>query len=409
MKKILLSALLSVVVVSQVMAQWRRRDIDETYRRSSVYSILISHPNEQFSEEIENCFLEIPIPDSYNDHDLSVKIVNHDEKLKPEKGKKDETPQGNPEITDFLERNLIASRLVAKWYNYDMASGEMDIELIGERGIYAASELDRAKAALSVRGTDVVLADAGEDLIQNTFVLVNEIRYLDMSEKARVGANIVRMGGELAGRITGNHGISMLGNLAGGMAETLKGFNVRIITSLYQLVWTEEEQGLLYSTAWQNRDAFEAARGKFKLKFIGSQVSSGSATSFMGIREDEPQKMIRKACQRALDENIANLQKNFQAFQIKSPINVKSLEAQVGMKEGINENSVFEVLERVIDKDGKVTYKKVGEVKPIKNLIWDNRYMAAEELAPGATLGATTFQKVSGGNFVPGCLIRQIK
>lgn len=180
-------------------------------------------------------------------------------------------------------------------------------------------------------------------------------------------------------------------------------------TSLYQLVWTEEEQANFYNTAWNNKDAFERMRGSFKLKYIGDQMSSGSNTSFLGIREDQPERMVRKACQRALDDNIANLQKNFQTFQIKSPLDVETMEAKIGKKEGITMNSVFEVLERVKGANGKVTYKKVGEVKPVQNLIWDNRYMAEEEMAEGATLGCTTFKKVSGGDFTPGCLIRQIK
>ena len=85
------------------------------------------------------------------------------------------------------------------------------------------------------------------------------------------------------------------------------------------------------------------------------------------------------------------------------------MEAKIGKKEGITENSLFEVLERVKDENGKITYKKIGEVKPVPNLIWDNRYMAEEEMAQGATLGCTTFKKVKGGDFIPGCLIRQIK
>ena len=43
------------------------------------------------------------------------------------------------------------------------------------------------------------------------------------------------------------------------------------------------------------------------------------------------------------------------------------------------------------------------------NLIWDNRYMASEEQAYGSDFGFTTFRKVSGGDFYPGMLIREIK
>lgn len=406
MKKIFLVSILLVTALGQVMAQGRKRDIDEDYRRSSLYSLMVSHTNAKFNEEIEQCFLKIPTPDAYNDHDLSVKVVSVPTK-RLNYSKRNKT--GIPEVNDFLERNKVASRLVAKWYNYNPYSGEMDIDLISERGKYAATEIEKAKAAASVRGMDAVLSDAGEDLIPNTFVLVNDITYIDKSQRSKAVGSVFKILGEIASAYTNTDLYSTLGNTLGAISETFKGFSVRVHTSLYQLVWNDETQAEFYNTAWNNKEAFESMRGKFQLKYIGDQMSSGSRTSFLGIREDQPELMIRKACQRALDENIANLQQNFQVFQIKSPIDVETMEARIGRKEGITETSLFEVLERVKDENGKVTYKKVGEVKPIPNLIWDNRYMAEEEMAQGATLGCTTFKKVRGGDFVPGCLIRQIK
>lgn len=43
------------------------------------------------------------------------------------------------------------------------------------------------------------------------------------------------------------------------------------------------------------------------------------------------------------------------------------------------------------------------------NLIWYNRFMAIEERADNASLGFTTFEKVSGGNFYQGMLVRELK
>jgi hypothetical protein len=140
------------------------------------------------------------------------------------------------------------------------------------------------------------------------------------------------------------------------------------------------------------------------------QESSGSNTSFLGINEEQPQIMVRKACQRALDENVANLQKNFEQFKVRVPLTqIAPLQAQIGMKEGISEASRFEVLEVRKDEKGRTTYKRVGVISPVSGEIWDNRYMAVEEGAVGAKLGATTFKKVSGKDFYPGMLIREIK
>lgn len=408
MKKIIISSLLAVLFVQVSTAQ--RRDIDEnSYRRSSLYSLLISHTDQKFNAEIQNVFLEIPIPDTYNDHDLSVKIVSLEEKIKKDQqSKSDAAPMGPEKVTKFLEDNQIASRLIGRWFMRDYNTGECSMDLVKDRGLYAASEIDRIKASNNLRG-EALLADAGEDLIQNTFVLVNDVVYVDKAQRAKVWGGLLKAFGTVVSAATGTD-ITDLTDRVGNMIETIKGFSVKVHTFLYQLEWDEEIAAITYDN-WNNRDAFEANRGRYRLKYIGDQNSKGATASFMGIREDQPEVMIRKACQRALDENIANLQQNFQSFQIKTPLeNVEPLKARVGKKEGITEESRFEVLEpRKNEATGRISYKKVGEIKPIPNLIWDNRYMAVEEMAEGANLGYTTFKKVSGGKFMPGYLIRQIK
>ena len=120
--------------------------------------------------------------------------------------------------------------------------------------------------------------------------------------------------------------------------------------------------------------------------------------------------MVRKACQRAIDENIASLQNEFEEFRVKTPlVSNTPLTAFIGMKEGITDDSRFEVLEVIENEDGSREYKRVGIIRPIRALIWDNRFMAAEEGAATAGLGRTTFKKESGGDFMPGMLIREIK
>ena len=75
----------------------------------------------------------------------------------------------------------------------------------------------------------------------------------------------------------------------------------------------------------------------------------------------------------------------------------------------MDEKSTFEVLEVIKNEDGTVKYEQVAKIRPIKNLIWDNRYMAEEEGAANSTLGFTTFKKISGGDIYPGMLIRETK
>lgn len=408
MKRISLIALGALLLSGTYKVEAQNQEFE--YRRSSIYSLLINHEDQKFAKEIREAFVAIPVPDKFNDHELSVKILSLDKKLKGAASDRE-----NAELTSFLQRNKVASRLVGKWFNRDKETGVCDMELVKERGLYNATEYDRILAEKSAR-SNALLMDAGEDLIGNTFVLVNDIRYID---KSKAGAAIgigLKLLGAVAGAATGNSDFTDLGKSYGDLAETYKGFRVKINTFLYKLDWEEELATVFYKDQYtakpdkDKRNNFENGRGNYKLKYVGKVESSGSTTSFMGIKLDEPVAMVRKACQRALDENIASLQHEFEEFRTKSPlVSAQPITAYVGMKEGVTKNSRFEVLEVVEKSNGTREYKRVGVIKPVPDLIWDNRYMADEEGTAEAALGFTTFKKVSGGDFSLGMLIREIE
>lgn len=404
MKRINTILVLLIALFANALAQ--KTPVD--YRRSSIYSILINHTDQQFASEIKQAYLQIPVPDKFNDHNLSVRVLNLDKKLDGAKSTKE-----NIHITEFLQNNKIASRLVGRWFNRDFYTGACDMELVKERGLYNASEFDKQLALRSARGL-AMLQDAGEELIDNTFVLVNDIRYVDKNKGAKTAGSILKVLGTVAAAYTGTN-IDDLTDDVGDMIETIKGFSVSINTFLYKLEWSDEQANLFYQeqygdgidkTKWVN---FENARQNYKLKYVGKVESKGGTTSFLGINEDEPIMMVRKACQRAIDENVVDLQRNYEEFKTKTPlISVEPLMAYIGMKEGVSSDSKFEVLEVIEMEDGSRKYNKVGVIEPIDNLIWDNRYMASEEGAIGANLGYTTFRTVSGKNFSKGMLIREL-
>lgn len=395
---------LLAIVTTKTIAQEPVAD----YRRSSIYSLMVNHTDQKFASEIKEAFLQIPVPDKFNDHNLSVKVLNMDKKLSGANSQKE-----NPAITEFLQNNKIASRLVGRWFNRDYFTGECNMELVKERGLYNATEFDKQLATRSARGM-AMLQDAGEELIGNTFVLVNDIRYIDKNKGAKTAGTFLKILGSLAAAYTGTNIDDLTDNL-GNMVETIKGFKVKINTFLYKLDWTEDQAAIFYKDQYAakpdavKKNNFDASRNNYKLKYVGKVESSGGTTSFLGINEDEPVVMVRKACQRAIDENVVDLQRNYEEFRTKSPlVSVEPLTAYVGMKEGVSSKSKFEVLEVVEMENGKYKYNRVGVIEPINNLIWDNRYMAEEEGAPGATLGYTTFRKVSGKDFAKGMLIREM-
>ena len=402
MKRKIFTLLLALIVALPALAKKEITDIEHNYRRISLCSMLVRHSEDKFANEIEEQFLEIPISEQYNDHNLSVRVVEVKSKGKY-----------TPDISTFIDRNNVASRLVGKWFDRNILTGECSLDLIKERGLYDASAFDIEMAKRSARGM-AMLQDAGEDLIGRTYLLVNEITYIDKGKRSRNWGAALNGLLQVAGAFTGVD-LSDTGNMVENMISSIKGFRVKINTRLYRLEWNEESQMYFYQNCYSDKadskklSTFEDNRNRFRLVYVGNVLSSGNATSFLGINEDQPNLMIRKACQRAIDENVADLQKNYDEFRIKTPIvSVEpTITAKIGLKEGITKDSRFEVLEAQ-EKDGRTIYKRVGVVKPIPTKIWDNRFMATEEGAYGADFGATTFVKESGGDLYPGLLLRQI-
>ena len=220
MRRMIMALLCSATTIA-AFAQNEQDDV-MNYRRSSLYSLMINHTDQNFAKEIKEAFMQIPVPDKFNDHDLSVKVLNLDTKLTAANSEKE-----NPVITDFLVKNKVASRLVGRWFNRDSYTGDCNMDLVKERGLYNATEFDKQLALHSARGM-ALLQDAGEDLIGNTFVVVNDIRYVDKGKASKVLGSILKIGGAIAAAYTGNDSFSDMGDNLGNMAESFKGFSVKI-------------------------------------------------------------------------------------------------------------------------------------------------------------------------------------
>ncbi len=182
-----------------------------------------------------------------------------------------------------------------------------------------------------------------------------------------------------------------------------------------------EAHGVSIVAAFDNSDMF-------RLSYIGSHASNAGNVTVKGFTEATDAALISKVCVRALDRSIVELQRTYDEFKVNTPIHSidenGDIYVQIGLKEGINERSSFEVLEQRETEDGRTEYHRVGVIQPVKGQIWDNRYMAAEEAAQMAEAGvtntdeeaaegnvnltATRFKKSSGGQFYPGLLVREM-
>lgn len=383
---------------------------DYKYHRSSLYSILLRHENRPFAEEILSSFNSIPIPDKFNDHNLSKRVFKA---AVLQKSDTTELDDQKPYIDNLLSKNAIGRRLVAKWFNQNK-EGLFNCDLLVKRGFYDASAFDIDLSDKTIRGADKIISDASNELISNTYIIVNDIDFYDRRETGKKLSNAA------TGVTTVVSAIPIIGLFAlpaygatARLTESVAGFKIRVTSYLYKLDWNDEIEGTFYKNYYTSVpdetkiNAFKKEKQLFSLKYIGKHTVYSGITTLRGINRQE--EFFIKVCTRALDESVANLQKEHAEFRVKTPLlSIEPLSAKIGMKEGVNEESEYEVLE-VLEEDGLTKYKRVGIIKPSKGKVWDNRYLAEfEEENENSTLKATEFEKVSGGDFYPGMLIREI-
>jgi len=401
-----------VAMLQPTFTQAQTNQDDYEYERASICMMMIKHPSKKFGNEIQFVFSRMQLPSRFNNHELGVRLVAFAEDR-----------EQTTNISSFIRQVSLGRRLVAKWFNRSKGTGMMNMNLIRERGLYNSTKSAENVARNQLRG-EALLEDAGEMLLNDTYFIMNDITYVDKSVGWGIFKDALNVTTSLASNWLAKVDISDDENpfenpaLASINAtlDDLKGFTVKICSYLYKLKWNDDIASQFYSQYYvdssdydkQKVANFDKEKDLFELEYVGKVENSHANTTLNGITTNE--QLIRKVCTRAIDKNLADLQHEFASFRIKAPlISTTPLIAYVGMKEDITASSRFEVLERSINKEGHIEYKRVGVIRPIKDKIWDNRYWASEENTNESALGATYFQKVSGGDFYPGMLIREIK
>ena len=407
MKKLLFITLSTVFCSSVLLAQDSQKEMKETkYRRSSLHTILIESSGFPKKDQVINAYYGAPFPDKYDNHNIGAKSFN------PAKYTTDTVDSKTPEVIEkYFKDEQIAKKMVAKWFNRQ-ADGSFDYSLVSERGAFNASFLDSKTAAASSDGK-ALLATAGFELINNTFVVVSKMKFVENEPIARgirdaaiIAASnapgLLKMGIEKAAEIAYNKG--------------KEGYSVWTTSYLYKLKWTPEVEGSFYQEMYGEKGTitpamkakFDSNTDLFQMEYVGSQKSTTLVTFSLKVKRTEDQ-IINLSVTRNIEKVFAKLQKNYDVFKPKVPLYTgEPITAKIGMKEGLEGGDKFEVLEAVMDqKTGKIEYKSIGTIKVDGDKIWDNRFNLGDEAPAEGAVDRTTFK--GGKKFYPGLLIRQLK
>ena len=406
-----------------------------SYRRNSLASVLVYHPEDEFGNEIYKAFDSLPIPDKYDDHTITgARVIDNKDISGVQRHQNGyyKATYGHALTAAEIQKNAlhterllndagIAKKMVAKWFGFSGETVEdatFNTELIQSRGQYNANDIDIALALQTTRGL-IALSDAGEELLHNTFVLVNDITYVTAEQEAAAAKLALGVIGGIFDGLTGGSAGRDMAKTAGAIADSFTGFNVKTHSYLYQLDWNDSVAAVFYQFHYTDKpdpakvQAFLNDRSTYRLKYVAHEYEFDKKSVLKG--QYTRTELVRTICARSMDKNIVALAKQYEDFKVKTPVysvltnergKIEGYAAKIGMKEGINENSKFQVVQRLQDPNtGKTTYKYIATVKPKKGLVWDNRYNAVLEKADGATLPYTTFVKTAGGEILPGMLL----
>ena len=406
-----------------------------SYRRNSLATLLVYHPEDEFGPEIYKAFDSLPIPDKYDDHSIEGYSIIDNSTIwgvqRKDSGYYKATYghqltaaelQKNAKFTeDLLNREEMGKQMVAKWFGLsgnNVEDATFNTKLIQTRGQYNANDVDVALALQTTRGL-ASLSDAGEELLGQTFVLVNDITYVTAEQEAQAAKTAMNVIGAIFDGIAGGNSGRQVAQAAGAIADSFTGFKVKTHSYLYQLEWNDSIAAIFYQFHYTGKpdpakiQAFLDDKTTYRLKYVAHEYEFDKKSVLKG--KYSRTELVRTICARSMDKNIVALAKQYEDFKVKTPVyqvltnergKIEGYAAKIGMKEGITEGSKFQVVQRVQDPEtGKTKYKYVATVKANKGSIWDNRYNAVLEEADGATLPYTTFTKTAGGEILPGMLL----
>lgn len=439
--KILILTLLACLV-NTIQAQEAKKDSVSTYFRNALTQMMIYHPEDEFGYDVYKIFNELPIQEKYDNHDLDIKVIDNSKISgvagKPKGGLHRQTYGGSMVLTgDEKQKNAdallkllndadVGKRIVAKWFNLTgetLQDAHFSTKVLEDRSDYNATMLDVVKARNTIEGT-AALQNVSEELITHSFVLISDMTYITAENRADATKTTFAVIGGIFDALSGGNSGRRLAENVGDIADKFTGFKVFTHSYLYQLVWNDSIANIFYDKYYTSEPnperirAFLADETTFKVKYLGNESANYEKTTTQGqySRED----LLQMITARSIDLNVAKLQKRFDAFRVSAPVttieydkkgNISGFRAQIGVKEGVEDDIDYEVLRCVYEK-GRIKYNRVAVLKPVKNQIWDNRFNALIENDEDGNTAGTLFKikdKTDASKVYIGMLIRQIK
>ncbi|MEJ5264077.1 MAG: hypothetical protein WHT29_02045 [Bacteroidales bacterium] len=345
------------------------------YMRPSLTIIYLTRGG-ALSDRMQVLFEKFPVPAKYNDHNVATRVIRIEE------------VNGNVQERKLQEylTNKVSREVVAKWFNRN-EKGEFSMDLIAERGMYNATDAEVIKAKASERKM-ALLQDAGENLLDRSYILVYDIKKIMTAEEfAR----------------------------AKGRPAEEEGYYAWYDCYLFKLDWTDSVAAVFYNNLWTDASNFDPARVEafnktnFPIVFVdkvstafgyvsSTQYKDHSRNIFGSLTDDQ---LFERLFSKVVDEADTQLAQRNEDFKVKIPVfSTEPIQAKVGLKEGLSVDKRFFVYEFEVNSKGEKKAVRKGVVRAT-NKITDNRGIATGQTEP------SKFYQVAGRKLYQGMLMQE--
>lgn len=408
------------------------------YRRSSLSMVMLDNNDKTLTGDIKtavvNAFNEKAIPNKFNDHNLadfrSVNVKNLPEVTKEEIAKYETKTEAAiakgaeaakkagvnlplksqaeyiAKLMKYFEQNNTANKMIAKWFNIskeERGGLYLDFANIEERG-FAGFTAEKKAEMLKLEGGRNKLADAAiYDMVPRTFLVVTRYEFLAAKEIVDMIVAPLQLAVVMASEKAAAAGNNPLAQKAVDLAKAkavaeiekqaakIQGYFVSTNTYLFQLEWNKEiYENKFANLAWDKAETVDQFMkdNSYKLTFVG-QTSKYAPAGMTASKDNKSLELVKRALNRSTDAAIGKLQQEYDVFKTLAPVYAEGEDvyAQIGVNEGVDEKSKFEIVEIVADAEGNITYKKSQKATVLPGKVWDNREGAGQAIEGEAKMG----------------------
>jgi len=356
------------------------------YDRSALTMILLSYEDYKYAQEVQTEFTGIEVPSKFDDNTINLQI------LKVDGGRPKTVGEISKFVLNSLKSNKVGNAIIAKWYNCQ-SDGSFNMDLIKERGLYNATDLDVVNASVKEKGQDNV-KDAGEKLIGNSYVLVMDYSNVKTCDEAYDAALVTE-----ANR--GYHG--WVGSYS---------------AYLFKLNFNDSVSSVFYNDLWTDNDSKSEIKAERKAKFesthfpisyvscvqnnLSSQQPNPGTNAAMFVVQKPDEQLFNEMIAIAVTDAEYKISKNLDAFQVKTTVfSTHPIAAKIGKKEGLKLDNRFFIYENKQKDNGDVKAVRKAVVRASSHII-DNRTNST-----GQSNQLTKFYQIGGKRVDEGMLLKQ--